>query len=267
MRDDLTHAARDLGRYVLSFLGEVGEFVIGVVLFVGIIWGVALVGGRFRRWFLDRALSRWGSNPNLPSLVDNLLRVLLFVVGLLLALGAVGASTNSLVTWVGVIIAALSLALQDVIKNLVAGFYLLIEQPFRTGDRLAIGDSDGYVVRVNLRTTALRNQRRQLVLVPNYLVFSQVVTNRSAYEPHCLDITIESMAVAPGEIRTAIASTVTSILGDSARDPEVDLMSLGEESSTVRARIWLKERAGQRDRVLLALHEQFPAATIIVSEG
>ncbi len=267
MRDDVADAIRGLGRYVGSFLAEAGEFIAGVVVFVGIIWAVALIGGRFRRWLLSHAVNRWGSNPNAPTLIDNSLRVLVFVAGLLIALGAVGASTNSLVTWVGVIVAALSLALQDVIKNLVAGFYLLIEQPFRTGDRLAIGDFDGKVVQVNLRTTALRNRRRQLVLVPNYLIFSQVVTNRTAYEGSCLDITIEAIGEAPGEIRASVDAALQGVLGDEARVSEVDLVSIAEAATSVKVRIWMAERVDLRDRVLLALYETFPTAKINVTEG
>ncbi len=155
MNEELGQQLSDIAEYTGGFLVSFVQFILGVALFVGIIWVASWIGGKARRWFMRRTKSRWVSNPNGAALVENLLRLGTFAAGLVLALGVVGASTDSLVTWIGVIVAALSLALQDIIKNLVAGFYLLIEQPFKTGDRLIIGEQDGYVETVALRVTGL----------------------------------------------------------------------------------------------------------------
>jgi small conductance mechanosensitive channel len=67
--------------------------------------------------------------------------------------------------------------MQDVLKNVFAGVYLLIERPFRPGDTIKVRDFIGRVETVDLRTTTLRNDS-ELVYVPNAILFSEVLINR-----------------------------------------------------------------------------------------
>src|SRR5262249_2250104 len=77
---------------------------------------------------------------------------------------------------------ALSLALQDVLKNLVAGIYLLLERPFTLGDRIVLAPYSGEVEDIEIRYTALRTADGQRVIIPNSMLFSSAVVNLSAYE-------------------------------------------------------------------------------------
>src|SRR5205823_10574997 len=77
-------------------------------------------------------------------------------VGLLLVLPVFGLDATVLVATFGVAGLAVSLAMQDVLKNAIAGIYLLLERPFRPGDVIKVRDYVGVVETVNLRTTTLR---------------------------------------------------------------------------------------------------------------
>lgn len=261
--DQAWDAADYTGRFLLDFL----IFIAGVVVFVVVIAFTVWLGGRLRRWLGARTHARWSDNANLPSLIDNVVRIVIFMTGLVLALGVVGASTSSLVTWIGLVIAALSLALQDVIKNFVAGFYLLMEHRFGAGDRIAVAGERGIVEQVDLRVTTIRNHRQQLVLVPNYLVFSQVVTTRTASESHCLNLALSEIEQEPGTVGQSIVSLVNGILGAQARSPEIEISSIRESGVAVTARIFLDEWATMRERVILAIHERFPEAVVDVIDG
>ncbi len=83
----------------------------------------------------------------------------------------------TLATVLGTLGLALSLSAQDLFKNLIAGVYLLLEQPFMVGDVITIGTYTGQVV-VDMRTITLRTEDQQLVIVPNTLVMSQVVVRK-----------------------------------------------------------------------------------------
>lgn len=267
MSEDIVRQLSDVAEYTGDFLTSFAEFAAGVGVFVGIIWLTTWIGAKVRRWLMRRTSRHWAAQPTSAALIDNVLRVGTFAAGLVVALGVVGASTDSLVTWFGVIVAALSLALQDIIKNLVAGFYLLIEQPFKTGDRLVVADHDGYVETVALRVTGLRNARRQLVLVPNYLVFSQVVTNRTALESHCLVLTVADVEGEPADIIRGVADAARSVLGDHGKVPAVEIQAIKPTGTTVHARIWLASYQLERDRAILAIHERYPKSVITVVEG
>jgi small-conductance mechanosensitive channel len=74
---------------------------------------------------------------------------------------------------------ALSLSSQDLLKNFIAGVYILLERPFVVGDEVTLGSYTGRVEFVDLRTTKLRTSDGQEVIVPNTMIMSQVVTRKS----------------------------------------------------------------------------------------
>jgi small conductance mechanosensitive channel len=101
------------------------------------------------------------------------------VVTTLVVLGILGASPASLVTVAGAVGLAFSLAMQDILKNFFSGVYLLLERPFRVGDTIRVKDQQGMVENIGVRTTMLRTPDNVQVLVPNVMVFTEVVTNHS----------------------------------------------------------------------------------------
>ncbi|HZD58505.1 MAG TPA: mechanosensitive ion channel domain-containing protein [Anaerolineales bacterium] len=74
---------------------------------------------------------------------------------------------------------ALSLSSQDLLKNFIAGVYILLERPFVVGDEITLGSYTGRVEFVDLRTTKLRTSHGEEVIVPNTIIMSQVVTRNS----------------------------------------------------------------------------------------
>ncbi len=78
------------------------------------------------------------------------------------------------VTAIGILTLALTVAVQDILKDLVAGFYILMERPFHIGDQITIGDvviRTGRVEDVQIRSTKLRLVSGEEVAIPNALVF------------------------------------------------------------------------------------------------
>src|SRR5207249_3391817 len=86
-----------------------------------------------------------------------------------------------LLTFGGLASLAVGLAFQDVLRNILAGIFLLIEQPFRIGDHISVETQSGVVETIQLRTTGLRTEDGRLAIVPNLSCFSNTVVNQSAY--------------------------------------------------------------------------------------
>src|SRR5207244_8363587 len=107
------------------------------------------------------------------------LSVAVVVVGTLVVLGILGANPTGVVTVVGAVGLAFSLAIQDILKNFFSGVYLLLERPFRVGDTIRVKDQEGVVENIGVRTTELRTSENVQVLVPNAVVFAEVVTNHT----------------------------------------------------------------------------------------
>lgn len=108
----------------------------------------------------------------------------MLTIGAVTVLDMFGVPLSAVVTFVGVVGLAISLALQDILKNFCAGLYLLFERPFRLGDVVVVKDQRGVVETIGIRTTTLRTDENVKVLIPNSTMFVEVVLNRTDFKPN-----------------------------------------------------------------------------------
>ncbi|MEV0414161.1 mechanosensitive ion channel family protein [Streptomyces sp. NPDC050448] len=108
----------------------------------------------------------------------NITRIVVLVMGVLVALETMGVSIAPLVTALGVGGLAVALALQDTLANLFAGVHILASKTVQPGDyiRLSSGE-EGYVVDINWRNTVVRNLSNNLVIIPNGRLARTNMTN------------------------------------------------------------------------------------------
>ena len=159
---------------------------------------VAMVGHRLALNWTGRAMRRARVDTGTQILVKRALSAAFFTVTLLVVLGILGFNSTGLLTLAGAVGLAFSLAIQDILKNFFSGVYLLLERPFRVGDTIRVKDQQGVVENIGVRTTELRSPDNVQILVPNAVVFAEVVTNHThAVVP----------AVATAEIDGQAAST------------------------------------------------------------
>ena len=98
-------------------------------------------------------------------------------------LRALGVPWPTVVALAGVLGLAASLALQDVLKNFVAGVYLLVERPFRIGESIKVKEFSGSVETIDVRTTVLRTPEGDAIMVPNAILFAEIILNRGMPRP------------------------------------------------------------------------------------
>ncbi len=118
------------------------------------------------------------------TLVQNVVRMLLLILGIALVLQNLGIDITTLVTALGISGLAVALALQDTLGNLFAGIQVIMSRQIRTGDYVALSTGEeGAVTDIQARNTTIRTfPERNRVLVPNSILASTVVTNYSL--PH-----------------------------------------------------------------------------------
>lgn len=151
-----------------------------------LVFAVALGLGHALDTGIELALERGHVNTNLLVLAGHAIYTATIIVGVIVILSVWGVSLVVPVTLIGVITVSLSVALQDVLKNVVCGVYLLIERPFVIGDEIAVtaastGTFAGIVEDIQIRVTHLRTVDGQLALIPNATLFTMPVVNKSAY--------------------------------------------------------------------------------------
>lgn len=112
------------------------------------------------------------------SLSENLVRVLVFGIGILLILSNLGISITPILTALGVGSLAVALALQETLSNLFAGVHIIVNRQIRVGDYIRLeSGQEGYVVDIGLRTTRVRELPNNIIIIPNAKLSQTIITN------------------------------------------------------------------------------------------
>src|ERR1035437_1405944 len=229
-----------------SFLGAVVERLIGPV----IIFAVVYAGGRILRSLIHRAGKRAGGDPQVHALVRNVGAAVTYFFAILAGLVTAGVNPAFLLTFGGLASLAIGLAFQDVLRNILAGIWLLVERPFRIGDAISVADVVGVVQTITLRTTAMRTGDGRLAILPNLTVFSGVVINSSAYGMRRYTVSLRIERDHDLEAALRASRRELEATAEVAKDPppQVDLQ-LDGEGILLHCRYWLDYRTHDVDAI------------------
>ncbi len=133
----------------------------------------------WRFTFVDRMLAHSGFDPGLKNSITVIISYLLWGLGILLALNAIGLSTTSLAVAFGAIGIGLGFGLQNIFSNFVSGIILLFERPIQVGDAVEINGVWGEVKKINVRATVVQTYDNASLIIPNSDFISSQVTNWS----------------------------------------------------------------------------------------
>src|SRR4029079_17419033 len=134
--------------------------------------------------------------------------------------------------------------LQYIAADIASGFILLFERPIRIGDRVTIGEDEGDVQSINLRTTVVNTNDRIAIIVPNSKLVSQRVVNWSYGDPRA------RIAIPIGVADDSDIELVTATLIEASHDvanvlaepkPRVQFLKFGDYSLDVRLLVWTNQ--------------------------
>lgn len=111
------------------------------------------------------------------DLLMGIVRISLFLIGLLLVLGNLGYNISALLAGLGVGGLAFALAAQDVLKNFFAGIALVFDKTFGKGERVKFQENEGFIEELKLRSTKLRTFDGTLLTIPNAMLADNIVEN------------------------------------------------------------------------------------------
>lgn len=175
------------------------------------------------------------------TFITSLVKVIMYVLVAILVLASVGVNTASLIAAFSAVALAISLGLQDTLSGLVNGILIIFTKPFKQGDYVSIGGTEGTVKEIRLFSTKLVTPDNLDVIVPNSTVLNSNLTNYSAMPLRRIDIDV------PVPYNTEIGE-VKKILSDCiARDerivnipaPMCRLKEYGASSLNYIVRAWV----------------------------
>jgi small-conductance mechanosensitive channel len=249
-----------------SFIWDLTQTLLLIALGIGI--------ARTVRAVTIRGLGESRIDINLRTLIGRIFYFVTLVFALFWILSIWQIPLTAPVTAISVLTVAVTVAIQDILKDLVAGFYILIERPFYIGDQISVTSNaityTGKVEDVQLRAAKLRLLSGEEVTIPNALVFGSAVINNTYYGERraTISVTLPQEEFSKEQTPEQILQTLKECEGVMAK-PEPALMFSGyaEEKITLTVHFWFA--SGQLSTVsdvMYTLHALLPNGELAVRE-
>jgi small conductance mechanosensitive channel len=225
----------------VPYAESLGAIITFVVVFVA----VYVFGSLFLRPVLSRFLDRREMDAHARRPIQKLVRglVVFAAIGVAFAFAGFGNILTSLATIAAAGTLAIGFALQEVIKNFVAGVFIYTDRPFRIGDWIEWDDYSGVVEDISLRVSRVRTFDNELLTVPNSQLTDGVIKNPVANERLRVKFTFgigyDDDVERATDIIVQAAEDHDEILDDPA--PSVRLTELGDNSVGLQSRIWIAD--------------------------
>ena len=147
-------------------------------LWVVFILSLSLLTSRLVALLLRMYMNRYRQEMPAVSLVVQASKVLVLLVGVIIALDKIGIAIAPILTALGVGGLAVALALRDTLENLFAGFHVLASGQIKVGNYIRLeGGEEGFVEDITWRNTVIRQPSDNLIIVPNSKLSSSIVIN------------------------------------------------------------------------------------------
>ena len=237
LREFWTRPYSSLGSFGLTVI-----FLVRAVVFVVLLWlGTRMASAIFRTRILDKTRLDRGRKFSLQRVVA----YLLFGLGALTGLHALGVDLSSIAVFSGALGIGLGLGFQTIVKNFASGLILLVEQPVKVGDRVEVGDLLGDIMHIGSRGTWIRTNENVVMIVPNSEFIEGRVTNWTANDRNV------RINVPLGVSYGSDPKHVRSVLLRVAREhpdvldmpsPDVVFTGFGDSSLDFELRVWTSKQ-------------------------
>ena len=206
---------------------------------------VILVAGIFAIRIIQKVLETTLEKSKLEkaahSLITSLASAAMYIVLGLMVASSLGIDVTSIVALASVLTLALSLALQNMVSNIIGGFTILYTSPFHSGDYVEIAGQGGTVKEINMTYTMLATADNKLISIPNSAVVAAQIVNYSAAETRRVEILASASYDAPTQQvidALVLAGTVDNVLLDPA--PMSVITAYGDSAISYSLRLWVK---------------------------
>lgn len=207
---------------------------------------VALIGGLLIIKIIKKIISAAFRKSKhidqmLAKFLLSIINFVLYIFLIVLLAGMAGVDQSSLVTILGTVGLALSLALQDSLSSVANGVLILINKPFSAGDYICVDGVEGNVQSISVLSTRLLTTDNKLLVIPNSRVSSNTVINYSAQPTRRIEHTV---SVAPDTDLNKLAVIIHCIISNDPRiksDPafSFDMSGIGASVITFSLKYWV----------------------------
>jgi small-conductance mechanosensitive channel len=211
-----------------------------ILMFIIVLAIFYLISRILNRGLLKRILTRFAIEKGIQYTLVRIGHYTVMLIGTLVAFQFIGIDLGGLAVVFGLLSVGIGFGLQNVTSNFIAGLILLFERPIEVGDRVTVGDTEGDVVAINIRSTTIRSLNNISIIVPNSQFISERVTNWSHGDPRIrLEIEVGVSYNSDLELVTRALKEVADEHPDVLKAPEstVLLKGFGDSSWNMLLRV------------------------------
>lgn len=259
----LEEAGFSVGKNRISVLLILQSLVTVVVTVVVALW--------LSRLLENRLMRAEQINMNFRVVMSKLVRILLTLVGVLVALSAVGFDITLLSVFGGALGVGLGFGLQKIASNYVSGFIILLDESVHLGDIITLDGHYGVVHQIRSRYLVLRKLDGTEVIIPNETLIASAVINHSLTDRRArvvlpVQVSYEGNLEAAMEIMRQIAVHHPRVMQDPS--PEVQIKGFGESGIDLQLSVWIPDpeegSASLQSALFLEIWREFKARGISV---
>jgi len=184
--------------------------------------------------------------------------IIIYTVGIILALDVLGFNIMPFVAGAGVAGIAIGFAAKDTLSNLIAGVLLIIDRPFEVGDRIEVWSAPknaatwGDVIDIGLRATKIRTTDNIVIIIPNNEIMKRDIINYTTVTKEIrvripIGVAYDADIKKAKELITKTAMELDWVMQEPA--PKVVVKNFGDSAVDLQARIWISEPRRRMDTI------------------
>ncbi len=217
-----------------------GEFTVGNLLNAIIIFIVCVIIIKLLLKLVRRTAMKANLTNSIAGFIVNAAKVIFYFVAIVIVCDCIGIPVTTLIAAFGVAGLALSLAVQDLLSNLLSGIVILLTKPFVDGDVIEIGGKTGTVKRIGVMHTRLRTGDNKIIYIPNHEVSVSNIINYTKEDTRRVDLVVSaSYDNTADEVKRSITKAFSRVEGILAQ-PEsfIGVKEYGTSAISYDVRVW-----------------------------
>lgn len=245
---DLIQIANDILHFKLFTVNQTPITVSSLIIFLLLFTGLLLLSRFVSGLLASKILSRLNIDRGTVYTFKRITYYLMIVISAIFSFQFIGINLSGLAVIFGLLSVGIGFGLQNVTSNFISGIILLFERPIVVGDRVTVGDTEGDVVAINMRSTTIRSLQNISIIVPNSDFISSKVINWSHRDPKVrLDINVGISYNSDLETVLSALQEVAEENKDVLRVPQSDVLltGFGDSSWDMKLRAWISNPKDQ----------------------
>ncbi|HUT69272.1 MAG TPA: mechanosensitive ion channel domain-containing protein [Desulfatiglandales bacterium] len=239
---ELFHSVQGFLDNRLFTIGTTEVTLSAIFVFLFILLVIVIFSRLFARKLVERILVRLQIDEGTRYTFRRIIEYTFILIGAIIAFQSIGINLSGLAVIFGLLSVGIGFGLQNITSNFVAGLILLFERPIKVGDRVTVGDIEGDVVEINIRSTTVRSLNNIDIIVPNSEFVSSQVINWS-HGDRKIRLDIEVGVSYQSDLDTVLRSLNEVALENPEilrnPEPDVHLREFGDSSWNMKLRIWI----------------------------